>query len=55
MTEQMMEHLVAILGDFETKMMAKLDSLVSHMDAYHAKTEANHEEMTVKLDDHHDV
>jgi hypothetical protein len=54
MTEQMMEHLVAILGEFETKMMAKLDSLFSKMDEYHAKTDANHEETMAKLDGHHE-
>jgi hypothetical protein len=37
--------LVAILGEFETKMMAKLHSSVSQMDAYHTKTEPNHKEI----------
>jgi hypothetical protein len=49
-----MEHLVAILGEFEIKMMAKLDSLVSKMDTYHTKTETNHEETMAKLDVHHE-
>jgi hypothetical protein len=37
--------LVAILKEFEAKMMAKLDSLASWMDDHQAKTEANCEEL----------
>jgi hypothetical protein len=36
--EQMMEHLVAILEAFEAKVMAKLNSLASQIDAHQAKT-----------------
>jgi thiamine biosynthesis lipoprotein ApbE len=43
--EQMMEHMVAILEAFEAKLMARLDSLVSRVNAHQAKTEANHEEL----------
>jgi hypothetical protein len=41
----MMEHLVAILEALEAKIMARLDSLASQIDAHQAKTEANHEEL----------
>jgi hypothetical protein len=36
----MIEHLVAILEMFKAKRMAKLDSLLSRIDAHEAKTEA---------------
>jgi hypothetical protein len=42
MTEQMLEHLVAILVAFKAKMMAKLDFLASWMEGHQAKTHANH-------------
>jgi hypothetical protein len=35
--EQMIKHLVAILEEFEAKMMAKLDSLASQMHDSQAK------------------
>jgi hypothetical protein len=47
--KQMMELLVAILEAFESKLMAKLDSLVSWVNAHQAKTEANHEELMAIL------
>jgi hypothetical protein len=50
MTEQMMEHLVAILGEFETKMIAKMDT---NREERKAEMKADQEEMLAKTDAHH--
>jgi hypothetical protein len=50
----MTARLLAEIRTNREEMEAQVGSLVSRMDAYHAKREANHEMLMAKLDAHHE-